>query len=134
VATGDLTDPSTLVEAMTGVQRVYLLTPPAPAELHVQMERNALDAVVKTGVAHVVKQSVHLAAPDAPVGIMRSHFRCEELLRASGLPFTILRPNSFMQNLLTLAPAIRQTGALAAPAQGVRLSAEVSGAESGHRG
>jgi uncharacterized protein YbjT (DUF2867 family) len=44
------------------------------------------------------------------------------LLRASGLPFTILRPNSFMQNLLTFAPAIRQTGALAAPAQGVRLS------------
>jgi uncharacterized protein YbjT (DUF2867 family) len=121
-ATGDLTDPSTLLEAMTGVQRVYLLTPPAPADLHVQMERNALEAAVKTGVAHVVKQSVHLAAPDAPVGIMRSHFRCEELLRASGLPFTILRPNSFMQNLLTFAPAIRATGALAAPAQGVRLS------------
>jgi uncharacterized protein YbjT (DUF2867 family) len=74
VATGDLTDPSTLVEAMTGVQRVYLLTPPAPADLHVQMERNALDVAVKTGVAHIVKQSVHLAAPDAPVGIMRSHF------------------------------------------------------------
>jgi uncharacterized protein YbjT (DUF2867 family) len=122
VATGDLTDPSTLVQAMTGVQRVYLLTPPAPADLHVQMERNALDAAVKTGVAHVVKQSVHLAAPDAPVGIMRSHFRCEELLRASGLPFTILRPNSFMQNLLTFAPAIRATGVFAAPAQGVRLS------------
>jgi uncharacterized protein YbjT (DUF2867 family) len=122
VATGDLTDPPTLVEAMTGVQRVYLLTPPAPADLHVQMERNALDAAVKTGVAHVVKQSVHLAARDAPVGIMRSHFRCEELLRASGLPFTILRPNSFMQNLLTFAPGIRATGAFAAPAQGVRLS------------
>lgn len=122
VATGDLTDPSTLVEAMTGVQRVYLLTPPAPADLHVRMERNALDAAVKTGVAHVVKQSVHLAAPDAPVGIMRSHFRCEELLRGSGLPCTILRANTFMQSLLTFAPAIRQTGALAAPAQGVRLS------------
>jgi uncharacterized protein YbjT (DUF2867 family) len=121
-ATGDLTDPSSLVEAMTGVQRVYLLTPPAPADLHEQMERNALRAAVKTGVAHVVKQSVHLAAPDAPVGIMRSHFRCEQLLRASGLPFTILRPNSFMQNLLTFAPAIRQTGTLAMPAQGVRLS------------
>jgi uncharacterized protein YbjT (DUF2867 family) len=122
VATGDLTDPATLVKAMTGVQRVYLLTPPAPTDLHVQMERNALDAAAKTGVAHLVKQSVHLAAPDAPVGIMRSHFRCEELLRASGLPFTILRPNSFMQNLLTLAPAILQAGALAAPARGVRLS------------
>jgi len=122
VATGDLTDPSTLVKAMTGMQRVYLLTPPAPADLHVQMERNALQAAVKTGVAHLIKQSVHLAAPDAPVGIMRSHFRCEELLRASGLPFTILRPNSFMQNLLTFAPGIRATGALAAPAQGVRLS------------
>jgi uncharacterized protein YbjT (DUF2867 family) len=122
VATGDLTDLSTLVQAMTGVQRVYLLTPPAPADLHVQMERNALDGAIKTGVVHVVKQSVHLAAPDAPVGIMRSHFRCEELLRASGLPFTILRPNSFMQNLLMFAPAIRQTGALAAPAHGVRLS------------
>jgi len=122
VATGDLTNPTSLVQAMTGVQRVYLLTPPAPADQHVQMERNALDVAVKTGVAHIVKQSVHLAAPDAPVGIMRSHFRCEELLRASGLPVTILRPNSFMQNLLTFAPAIRATGALAAPAQGVRLS------------
>jgi uncharacterized protein YbjT (DUF2867 family) len=122
VANGDLTDPSSLLRAMTGVQRVYLLTPPAPADLHVQMERNALEAAVKTAVAHVVKQSVHLAAPDAPVGIMRSHFHCEELLRASGLPFTILRPNSFMQNLLTFAPAIRATGVFAAPARGVRLS------------
>ena len=122
VATGDLTDPSSLVQAMTGVQGVYLLTPPAPEDLHVQMEHNALQAAVKTAVGHVVKQSVNLAAPDAPVGIMRSHFRCEELLRASGLPFTILRPNSFMQNLLTFAPAIRATGVLAAPARGVRLS------------
>jgi uncharacterized protein YbjT (DUF2867 family) len=65
---------------------------------------------------------------------MRSHFRCEELLRALGLPFTILRANTFMQNLLTFAPAIRQTGALAAPAQGVRLSAEISGAQDGHGG
>ena len=122
VVSADLTDPITLDDAVEGVENIYLISPPAPGELHLRMERNVIDAAARARVRRVVKQSVLDADADRPVGIMRSHHACEQYLKASGLPFTILRPNSFMQDLLLFAPSIRTERAFRAPAEGVRLS------------
>jgi uncharacterized protein YbjT (DUF2867 family) len=122
VASADLTDPQTLDDALEGVESIYLISPPAPRERHLQMERNLIDAAARAGVRRVVKQSVLDADPERPVGIMRSHHACEQYLRASGHPFTILRPNSFMQDLLLFARSIRTERAFRAPAEGVELS------------
>jgi uncharacterized protein YbjT (DUF2867 family) len=118
VVSGDLTDPQTLAAALEGVESVYLISPPAPRELHLQMERNLVDAAARAGVRRVVKQSVLDADPGRPVAIMRSHHACEQHLKASGLPFTILRPNSFMQNLLVFEPSIRTERAFRRPPRG----------------
>jgi uncharacterized protein YbjT (DUF2867 family) len=112
----------TLDDAVEGVESVYLISPPAPSELHLSMERNVINAADRAGVRRVVKQSVLDADADRPVGIMRSHHACAQYLRASGLPFTILRPNSFMQDLLMFEPSIRTERAFRAPAEGVRLN------------
>lgn len=117
----DLTRPDTLAAAMAGATRVYLLTPAVPLDQHVRMHRNALWAARAAGVEHVVAQSVQFAAPTAPVEVMRAHAASEDLLRGSGMRWTILRPNSFMQNLLVFAPAIR-AGVLPVPGTGIRLS------------
>lgn len=119
---GDLTRPETLTAAMAGVTRLYLLTPAAPTRAHLHMQSTALRAAIAADVEHIVAQSVLFAAPAAPVEVMRSHAQCEEMLRTCGLGWTILRPNSFMQNLLVFAPAIRATGTLAVAGTGVRLS------------
>jgi len=70
-----------------------------------------LDACREAGVRHVVLNSA-LGAGDYPKSFPGWHRRVEDKLKASGLDYTILRPNSFMQNILTYyAPSIRSQGA-----------------------
>lgn len=119
---GDLTTPGTLHRAMDGVTDVYLIVPASPTDHQVAMFDRALTAASAAGVGRVVMQSVQFADASAPVEVMRAHAQCEELLRSSRTRWTILRPNSFMHNLLSFAPMIRATAALRIPGEGVRLS------------
>src|SRR5207248_1486392 len=48
--------------------------------------------------------------PDSPVAFFRWHAATEQHLAQSGLPFTILRPNFFMQNTFGFAPTITKEG------------------------
>lgn len=49
--------------------------------------------------------------PDSPVAFLQWHAATEEHLAQSGLPFTILHPNYFMQNIFAFAPTIEKDGA-----------------------
>jgi uncharacterized protein YbjT (DUF2867 family) len=69
----------------------------------------------------VVKFSA-LGAGGADSAILRQHGETDQLLADSGLPFTILRPNSFHQNLLWSAGTIRDHGAFYLPMRDGRLS------------
>jgi uncharacterized protein YbjT (DUF2867 family) len=64
-----------------------------------------------------------LGAADYPKSFPAWHRTVEDKLRASGLPFTILRPNSFMQNVVSFfAPSIREQGAFFAAMGNARTS------------
>ena len=119
VAQGDLADPESLAGALRGVEKLYLLAPFEPRL--VDLERNAIDAALRAGVRHVVKHSGLGAAPDAPMAIGRWHGEAERYLERSGLPFTHVQPQSFMQNLLGSRQAIA-AGVLAAPMGDARVS------------
>jgi uncharacterized protein YbjT (DUF2867 family) len=54
----------------------------------------------KTGVRYIVKQSVLGADGDADVEIMRQHRKSEKIIEESGIPYTFLQPNEFMQNFI----------------------------------
>src|SRR5215207_1094733 len=101
---GDFERPETLGAALEGVERALLLTPPTPDTVahHREFIRSAADA----GVRHVVKLSAFGADADAPEGFGRWHGQSESLLKTSGLGWTVLRPNFFMQNLLGQARQI----------------------------
>jgi uncharacterized protein YbjT (DUF2867 family) len=74
------------------------------------------------GVRHVVLNST-LGAGDYLKSFPSWHRRVEDKLSASGLDYTILRPNSFMQNILTYyAPSIRTQGAFYAAMGNARTS------------
>jgi len=62
----------------------------------------------RAGVKHIVKIS-HLRADASPgVTITRRHRQVEKVIEESGIKFTFLRPNSFMQNFVNLyGPSIR---------------------------
>jgi uncharacterized protein YbjT (DUF2867 family) len=69
-----------------------------------------------------VKLSAVGADSSAPEGFGKWHGQAEELLKSSGLGWTILRPNFFMQNLLGQAGAIAAQGAIYQPVGEARAS------------
>jgi uncharacterized protein YbjT (DUF2867 family) len=109
-ALGDFEEPDTLDVAMKGCDQLFLLSPPSPRQP--QQEQHVIDAARRAGVAHVVKQSVPWAGPDAPVVFSRWHGQVEQHLAQSGLAYTLLRPSSFMQNFLMSAQQVADQGLL----------------------
>ena len=91
----DYAKPDTIRPALHGVEKIFLVGPPVrdlPA-----MEANFIKEVRAAGPKHIVKLSA-LGGRESmfPSG----HRHSEENIEASGLPYTFLRPNGFMQNLV----------------------------------
>jgi uncharacterized protein YbjT (DUF2867 family) len=107
-AIADFGSRDSLRAALNGVESVYLVCSPIPAL--VELESNMIDACLEAGVTHVVLNSA-LGAGDYAKSFPSWHRRVEDKLKASGLRYTILRPNGFMQNIVAYqAPSIRAQG------------------------
>jgi uncharacterized protein YbjT (DUF2867 family) len=100
---GDLEVPASIDAAMEGVSSVVLVTSPV-----VKQELNVIGSAVRAGVEHVVKITTKASA-DSPIVRRRNHAEIEAALIASGLGYTLLRNNAYMQNFLMMAPAIAKT-------------------------
>jgi uncharacterized protein YbjT (DUF2867 family) len=120
VVKGDLGDPASLATAMRGIDKIFLVTSPDTRMDAVQTA--AIDAAKAAGVKHIVKLSVLGAAAEAPVLLARLHHRIEGALKSSGLAWTVLQANAFMQNFFGFAPTIISQGAIYAPAGEGRVS------------
>jgi uncharacterized protein YbjT (DUF2867 family) len=103
VCRGDLEVPATIDAAMRGVTSVVLVSSAIPRE-----ELNVVDSAVRAGVQHVVKITSKASA-DSPVARRRGQFEIESGLIASGLGYTLLRNNAYMQNFLMMARGIAET-------------------------
>ncbi|MEM9113186.1 MAG: SDR family oxidoreductase [Myxococcota bacterium] len=97
----DFSDPSTLGSAFEGVDRVFLLT--AFVEDDVEQVQAAVSAAKAAGVEHVVRSSSVGASPDSPLALSRKHAACEEVVKTSGIDWTILQPTFFQDNILNFA-------------------------------
>jgi len=104
--TGDLGDPAALRAAMTGASRLFLLTPGIATE----HTRIAVAAAAAAGVRHIVHLSSVYVSGDPVPAMGRWHLEREQIIRASGIPATFLRPGGFMTNALDWLPAIRDGG------------------------
>jgi uncharacterized protein YbjT (DUF2867 family) len=105
----DFADRASLGRALDGVDSVFLVCSPIPQL--VELESNVVDACRERGVKHLVQNSA-LGASVYDKSFPRWHYAVEERVRASGIPATILRPESFMQNIVTyFAGTIESDGA-----------------------
>jgi uncharacterized protein YbjT (DUF2867 family) len=105
----DFSDKPSLASALQGVDSVYLVCSPIPQL--VELESNVIDASQATGVKRIVLNSA-LGASDFPKSFPSWHRKVEDKLKATKIAHCILRPNSFMQNIVTYyAPTIRAQGA-----------------------
>lgn len=109
----DFATPASLLAAMRDVEVLYLLTPQVPQA--VAQVRAAVEAARTCGVRRIVRQSL-CHADTGRDALSRWHREAEAAVVASGLAYTILRPNSFMQNFVTIyGPAIRGDDRFALP-------------------
>jgi NAD(P)H dehydrogenase (quinone) len=93
----DFDDPASVVAAMQGIDRLFLLTGYS-IDMLVQ-SKIALDAAKRAGVSHVV----HLGAGGSdtqPFAHLAWHAYVESYIEARGFGYTHLRPRTYMDNLL----------------------------------
>ena len=120
VVLGDFLKPETLGPALEGVSTVFLLTPIHPQQI--TQATNVIEAARDSGNdPRIVRVSVHQASHEAPTRISRQHAEIEDKLVSSGLPYTFLRPQSFMQNTLMAAPTVASQGRIFQPMKDGRL-------------
>ena len=117
----DFNRPETIRMAFEGVQKLFLLTPFVPNM--VEISTNLVDEAKNAKVKHIVKLSVMGADLEADVGAMRLHLQAEKIIEKSGIPYTFLRPNEFMQNFLNFhSPSIKSNNAFYSPREDAKVS------------
>jgi len=93
---GDLRDPAALDRLLRGAERLFLVSS------NPGLETGAVEAAARAGVAHVVKSSALGFGSDPPAG----HRAVEQRIEATGIAWTHLRPNAFMDTLAEYLPQI----------------------------
>jgi uncharacterized protein YbjT (DUF2867 family) len=112
---------STLVTAFKGADKLFLLNPASPKAA--ELSANLVKEAKKNGIKHIVKQSVMGADSELDVAHLRLHRQAEKMIEESGIPFTFLRPNDFMQNFVNFySPTIKSNNALYLPAEDAKVS------------
>ena len=120
LAAGDFGERGSVERALTGADRLFLACANVPGQI--EYECAAIDAAAAAGVARVVKLSGPDAAVDSPLIFERWHGEIERHLAAAGLPSVLLRPRTYLTNLLAYARTVAQTGMLFAPAGAAAIS------------
>ncbi|MPZ08314.1 MAG: NAD(P)H-binding protein [Nitrososphaeraceae archaeon] len=95
-------NPETVTEALKGIDKLFLLTPTHPKMI--DFTSNLVNGARERKVKHIVKLSHIRADPDPDdepqINITRLHRQAEKIIEESGIPFTFLRPNFFMENFV----------------------------------
>lgn len=118
VRQGSFDDPASLVHAFEGAEQLLLVSLDRTGEECVTGHRAAVDAAVKAGVGRILYTSQMGAAHDSRFQACRDHAQTEDLLRATGLPWTALRNGFYAASALRFLEPGRHTGDIALPADG----------------
>ncbi|MBW8682797.1 SDR family oxidoreductase [Chitinophaga rhizophila] len=117
---GDFDDAQSLKAALKGIEKAFLLT--NSSEQAEAQQLRFVAAAKAAGVKHLVKLSQWAAHSDSPVRFLRYHAAAEAAIIASGITYTFLRPNLFMQGLLGFKDPIKADNRFFAAAGDARIS------------
>lgn len=121
VRRADYTDPASLDAAFAGASKVLLISSNDLGN-RVAQHRNAIDAAARAKVSLLAYTSV-LHADSSTLGLAGEHRETEAAVRASGVPYTLLRNGWYVENhTVSLGGAVAH-GALAGAAGEGRISA-----------
>ena len=118
--TADFDDPDSIRLALKGIESAFLVT--NSTERAETQQLSFVEAARQAGLRHIVYLSQLHAATHSPVRFLRYHAVVEDAIASSGIEFTNLRPNLFMQGLLGFRDSIITEGRFFAPAGDARVS------------
>jgi uncharacterized protein YbjT (DUF2867 family) len=101
---GDLQDPSTFEEIFSGVDRMFLLNAFSPTEL--QEGLSAVNEASRVGAERIVYLSIHDIEKGPNIPHFASKIAVEAAIRATGIPYTMVRASLFYQNDVWLKDAV----------------------------
>ena len=112
VAIAAFDDTAALTRALSGVRAAYLLVPPPyqrpdPLDAQRQLASTIADAIVASGVAHVVVLSSIGAQHAQGVGPIRGLHDAEAQIKATGAPVTFMRSAYFVENWAAVMPVVK---------------------------
>ena len=120
IATADFDQPESIRRALEGVDRAFLVT--NSSERVEKQQLQFVQLAQEAGVRHIVYLSQLHANKDSPVRFLRYHAVVEEAISSSGMAYTHLRPNLYMQGLIAFRASIASEGRFFAPAGEARVS------------
>ena len=107
VVIGDLDQPSTILPAVKDVDKIYLLT--WNGETAFTQVQNVINAAKYEGVSHIIRHSMW--GPENS-RIIKEGYKIDEMIKSSGLKWTLLRPTFYMQNTMMAAQTISSDGVI----------------------
>ncbi|MEC0168233.1 SDR family oxidoreductase [Paenibacillus graminis] len=106
---GDFDQPETLDTAFAGVDRLLIVSADGDNDTRIRQHKAAVDAAVRAGVGFIVYTSVG-HADSSPLFLAPVHRATEEFIRESGIPYSFLRNNWYLENEVGSIQAV-QAGA-----------------------
>ncbi|WPO42443.1 SDR family oxidoreductase [Tardiphaga sp. 42S5] len=120
VVAADYTKPETLDAAVKGIDRLLLISSNELGQ-RIAQHRNVIDAAKKAGVKLIAYTSV-LRADTSKLSVAKEHLPTEALIRASGIPFALLRNGWYTENYTASIPAALAHNALVSSAKDGRIA------------
>lgn len=115
IVTIDYNKIKTLTDALTGIDKLFLLTPVTPDMENISS--NIIQEAKRQGIKYIVKLSVAGAEAEPGISIGRLHRREEKMIEDTKIPYSFIRPGAFMQNFVNyFGETIRKQNAIYVPA------------------
>lgn len=99
VKVADYGNPEALAKGLRGDDRVFMVSLWIGGDIRLDLHRSFIEAAAKAGVAHIVYLSFVNAGPAAIFSHAQEHGATEEMLMASGLPWTSIRNSMYADDI-----------------------------------
>ena len=105
----DFDDSASLEAGFAGVDRLLIISSDA-LDRRLEQQQRAVAAAVKAGVKHIVYTSMPKPEPGSAIVFAPDHYGTEQAIKASGVPYTILRVSWYQENLSMALPNALKSG------------------------
>lgn len=113
VIAGSMSDPVCVARALADVDAAFLMTPMGmrnDPSGEIAVAKQVLEGAKAAGLRHLIYTSVLNAEQPSPVGILQAKYQIERLIKNAGVPYTILRCGSYMEDVFDSRLKLLQKG------------------------